>query len=91
MSKSFLKDKIWEDIFEFYNFKSDWQVMTMTLKWLAAKEGPCVVHTNLDGIRGADFKVKNQEVHVILAFVPQKSYDITQAIGRGARGVEATC
>ena len=59
----------------------------MGLKRLAAKEGPCVVHTNLDGVRGADFKVKNQEVHVILAFVPHKSYDITQAIGRGARGV----
>ena len=91
MGNSFLKGEIGVDIFEFYNFKTGWEVTTMTLKRLAAKEGPCVVHTNLDGIRGADFKVKNKEVHVILAFVPQKSYDITQAIGRGARGVEATC
>ena len=59
----------------------------MNLKKLSAKEGSCVVHTNLDGVRGADFKVKNKDVHVILAFVPLKSYDITQAIGRGARGV----
>ena len=57
------------------------------LKKLAAKEGSCVVHTNLNGVRGADFKVKNKDVHVIFAFVPLKSYDITQAIGRGARGV----
>jgi hypothetical protein len=30
----------------------------MGLKRLAAKEGPCVVHTNLDGVRGTDFKKK---------------------------------
>ena len=84
---SFLKGEVSVDIFEFSNFKTNWQDITMNLKKLAAKEGSCVVHTNLDGVRGADFKVKNKDVHVILAFVPQKSYDITQAIGRGARGV----
>ena len=36
MGNSFLKDKIGVDVFEFYNFKSDWQVTTMTLKRLAA-------------------------------------------------------
>jgi hypothetical protein len=28
---------------------------------LAAKEGPCIVYTNLNGVRDANFKEKNQE------------------------------
>jgi len=86
-----LKSKIKEEIFEFSNFRTEWQVITMALRRLAAKEGPCVVHTNLDGVRGTDFKVKNKDVHVILDFLPSKAYEVTQAIGRGARGVQATC
>jgi len=58
---------------------------------LAKHDKPCVVHTNLDGVRGADFKVLSENVKVIMAFVPQKSYEITQAIGRGMRGINATC
>jgi hypothetical protein len=42
----------------------------MKLAILARQEKPCVVHTNLDGVRGADFKVKNPNVKVIMAFSP---------------------
>ena len=55
----------------------------MKLATLAKHDKPCVVHTNLDGVRGADFKVLNENVKVILAFKPQKAYQITQAFGRG--------
>ena len=77
---SFLKGEVSVDIFEFSNFKSNWQDITMNLKKIATNEGFCVLHTNLDGVRGADFKVKNKDVHVILAFVPQKSYDILKLL-----------
>ena len=63
----------------------------MKLAKLAKHDKPCVVHTNLDGVRGADFKVLNENVKVILAFKPQKAYEITQAIGRGMRGINAHC
>ena len=59
----------------------------MKLAVLARHDKPCVVHTNLDGVRGADFKVLNENVKVIMAFTPHKAYEITQAIGRGMRGV----
>ena len=49
----------------------------MNLTALNLHEGPSFVHTNLDGVRGADFKVKNDKVKVILAFRPQRSYEIT--------------
>ena len=52
----FLKGEIGVNIFEFSNFKSNWQDITMNLKKLAAKEGSCVVHTNLDGVKVADSK-----------------------------------
>ncbi len=45
---------------------------------------PCVVHTNMHGVRGVDFKI-DQKTHVILAFNPRNYYDIVQALGRGAR------
>jgi len=63
----------------------------MKLAILAKHDKPCVVDTNLDGVRGADFKVLNENVKVILAFKPQKAYEITQAIGRGMRGINAHC
>jgi hypothetical protein len=63
----------------------------MKLATLAKYNKPCVVHTKLDGVRGADFKVLNENVKVIMAFKPQKAYEITQAIGRGMRGINAIC
>ena len=74
---SFLKAQVDKEIFEFYKFENDWHTITMDLASLTEHKGPCVVHTNLDGVRGADFKVKNDKVKVILAFRPQRSYEIT--------------
>jgi hypothetical protein len=55
---SFLKCQVDKEIFEFHNFENDWHTITMDLASLTLHEGPCVVHTNLDGVRGADFKLK---------------------------------
>ena len=49
---------------------------------------PCIVHTNISGNRGVDFKFLNGLVHVILAFRPEHSVDITQGIGRGNRNLK---
>jgi hypothetical protein len=88
---SFLTKHISAKVFEFFDFETKWAGITMSLAQLYTHKGPCVVHTNLDGVRGADFRVQNENVEVILAFIPQKAYEITQAIGRGMRGVNTTC
>lgn len=49
---------------------------------------PCIVHTNISGNRGVDFKFLSGLVHVILAFEPKYSVDITQGIGRGNRDLK---
>jgi len=49
----------------------------MKLALLARHNKPYVINTNLDGVRGADFKVLDENVKVIIAFKPQKAYEIT--------------
>ena len=54
---------------------------------MLACEKPAIVHTDISGNRGVDFKFLSGSVHVILAFTPEHSVDITQGIGRGNRNL----
>ena len=49
----------------------------MQLEEMLCCQRPSIVHTDLSGNRGVDFKFRSGSVHVILAFVPEHSVDIT--------------
>lgn len=49
-----------------------------------------MVHTNLHGVRGVDFKI-DMMTHVVLEFNPRNYYDIVQALVRGARIIGQRC
>ena len=51
-------------------------------------EKPSIVHTDISGNRWVDFKFLSGLMHVILAFHPEHSVDITQGIGRGNRNLK---
>ena len=54
---------------------------------MLACDKPSIVHTDISGNRGVDFKFMSGSVHVILALAPEHSVDITQGIGRGNRNL----
>ncbi len=56
---------------------------------LLEADKPVVVHTDLTGNRGVDFKFKDgRAVGVILAFEPKSSVDLIQGEGRGNRSIK---
>jgi hypothetical protein len=74
---------------------TDWnarnfQDLSLKLRELKTLEKVAVVYTDMDGARGVDFAMKKL-VHVILAFEPKGTTEITQALGRGSRSVDGCC
>jgi len=51
-------------------------MINQDLEKLAKEMKPVIVHTDLTGNRGIDFKFAVGLVHVVLAFEPQASVDI---------------
>ena len=50
---------------------------------------PVIVHTDLSGARGVDFRFEEgMAVHVILAFEPKSRVDLIQGEGRGNRNIK---
>jgi hypothetical protein len=80
------------NVFVFAGFTSGkYQDINLQLEDLLKEDKVSVVHTNMSGNRGVDFRFKVKDFHVLVAFPPKSSIDLQQALGRGARGFEATC
>jgi hypothetical protein len=64
-----------EYVFQKFN-RENYSLINQNLERLAKQTEATIVHTDLTGNRGVDFKFKDGHLHMMLAFEPKHSVDI---------------